>query len=147
MQAGPHGSAFWFCGQGTVPRKTPDVELAQGHLLEGLLQPLYFRRIQVQSALRVGENESVQNHALGVGERLSLDNVHAEAGYASGQRGKKNRLVSRDDGDAMHTPPPADLHGHASGAAALPQLDVRLDLRRRMRTQVTHRESLDEFGR
>ena len=107
-------------------------QLSHKNIEKVLLEPVSFRGIQLERAVKIDKGEGVQNYSGSVGKSIGFDDVHSPGGKSSGNGGKKVRPVSSDHSQFKMSVARVELHRNRLIRQAARQFKMPGDLLRRL---------------
>src|SRR5208337_2903234 len=108
------------------------------------LEAISLRRVQFQGVIEVHKSESIQNHPRGICKSVGLHNAHPPSRERPRNGSKEKRPVRGDDGELVEASRGSQVNLDSLLAKPPSQLKVQRNLLRRMGSQVSPREPLEE---
>jgi len=106
------------------PQQAFGAFLAEDHAADGILEFVDDDGVHFEGVEGVGEDEEIEHFAAAVAEGFGLEDVHAEAGEATGEVGEQARAVPGDDGQLPVFVTAAQIAGNTEvlGGGGQPQM-------------------------
>src|SRR5208282_2630978 len=142
----------WYRYLGFLHASRPDApthELTEFHpalkdIDQVRLEAASLRRVQFQGVIKVHESEGVQDHSRGICKSVGLHNAHPPSRERPRNGSKEKRPVRGDDGELVEASWGSQVNLDSLLAKPPSQLKVHRNLLRRMSSQVSPREALEE---